>query len=47
MLNIVGCLVSGGVKPPRLGLMQKIVNKMNELAARLGNFSDHGRIECF
>jgi hypothetical protein len=44
VLNIVGSLGGGGVETPRLGLVKKIVNEMNELAARLGNFSNHNFI---
>ena len=41
MLNIVGRLGGGGVKAPRLCLMQEVIDKVNKLAARLGNFGDH------
>jgi hypothetical protein len=41
VLDIVGGLGCGGVETPRLGLVKKIVDKMNELPARLGNFGNH------
>src|SRR5476651_894329 len=41
MLNIIGSLGGGGIETPRLGLVKKIVDEMNELPARLGNFSNH------
>ena len=41
VLDIIGSCEGGGVETPRLGLVKKIVDEMNELAARLGNFSDH------
>ncbi len=47
MLNIVGSLGSGGVEAPRLGLMQEVVDEVNELAARLGNFGYHGRLRFY
>ena len=42
ILDIVGGLGGGGIETPRLGLVKKIVDEMNELAAGLGNFGDHG-----
>jgi hypothetical protein len=42
MLDIVGGLCGGGIETPRLGLVKKIVDKMDELATRFGNFDDHG-----
>jgi hypothetical protein len=44
VLDIVGSLGGGGVETPRLGLMKKIVDEVNELAARFGNFSNHNFI---
>jgi hypothetical protein len=41
VLDIIGSLGGGGVETPRLGLVKKIVDEMNELAARFGNFGDH------
>ena len=41
VLDIIGSLGCGGVETPRLGLVKKIIDEMNELAARFGNFSDH------
>ena len=41
MLNIVGGLGGGGVEAPRLGLVEEVIDEMNELAAGLGNFRDH------
>ena len=42
ILDIVGSLVGGGVKTPRLGLVKEVINEVNELAAGLGYFSNHG-----
>jgi hypothetical protein len=42
MLNIVGALGGGGVETPRLGLVQEVIDEMDELAAGLGYFGDHG-----
>ena len=44
VLHIVGSLAGRGIETPRLGLVKKIVDQMDELAARLGNFSNH---KCF
>jgi hypothetical protein len=44
ILHIVGGLGGGGIETPRLGLMENIVDEMNEFAAGLGNFRDH---RCF
>jgi hypothetical protein len=44
VLHIVGSLVGGGIETPRLGLVKKIVDEMDELAARFGNFGDHNFI---
>jgi hypothetical protein len=41
VLNIIGSLGRRGIETPRLGLVQKIVNQVNELTRRLRNFSDH------
>ena len=41
VLDIIGSLGCGGVETPRLGLVKKIVDEMNELAARFGNFGKH------
>lgn len=42
ILDIVGSLGRGGVKTPGLGLVKKIIDELNELAAGLGNFGNHG-----
>jgi hypothetical protein len=42
VLDIIGSLGGGGVEAPRLGLVKKIVDEMDELAAGFGNFGDHG-----
>jgi hypothetical protein len=41
VLNIIGGLCGRGIETPRLGLVKKVVDKMNQLAAGFGNFSDH------
>ena len=41
VLDIVGSLGGGGIEAPRLGLVQKVIDQMNELAAGCGNFGDH------
>ena len=41
ILDIIGCLGGGGVETPGLGLVKKVVNEVNELAARGGDFGDH------
>ena len=41
ILDILGRLSAGGIEPPRLGLVQKIIDKLNQLAAGLGDFSNH------
>ena len=41
MVNIVGGLGGGGVEAPRLGLVEEVIDEMDELAAGLGNFRDH------
>ena len=41
VLDIIGGLSGGGIETPRLGLVKKIVDEMNELAARFGNFRNH------
>jgi hypothetical protein len=41
VLDIIGGLGGGGVETPGLGLVKKIVDEMNELAAGLGNFGNH------
>jgi hypothetical protein len=41
ILDIVGSLGRGGIETPRLGLVEKIVYEMNELAAGFGYFGDH------
>jgi hypothetical protein len=43
VLDIIGGLGGGGIETPRLGLVKKIVDEMDELAARFGNFRNHGR----
>ena len=45
VLDIIGSLGGGGVETPRLGLVKKIVDEMNEPAAGFGNFGDHGFME--
>jgi hypothetical protein len=47
VLNIVGGLGGGGVEPSRPGLLQEVVNEMDELGAGLGYFGDHGRRNFF
>ncbi len=41
VLDIIGGLRGGGVKAPRLGLVQEIVHELDQLPARGRNFSDH------
>ena len=41
VLDIIGSLSGGGVETPRLGLVKKIVNEVNELAAGFSNFGNH------
>jgi hypothetical protein len=41
ILDIGGGLVEGGIKPPGLGLVQKIVDQVYKLAGGIGNFGDH------
>ena len=41
MLDIVGGLGGGGVEAPRLGLVQEVIDEVNELAAGLGYFGNH------
>jgi len=41
ILDIGGSLGGGGIEPPGLGLVQKVIDKLNELPAGLGDFSDH------
>jgi hypothetical protein len=45
ILNIGGGLVDGGVEPPGLGLVQEVVDQVNELAGGVGNFGDH--VVCY
>jgi hypothetical protein len=45
VLDIIGSLGGGGVETPGLGLVKKIVDKMDELAAGFGNFGDHGLLD--
>jgi hypothetical protein len=42
VVDIVGGLGGGGVEAPGLGLMQEVVDEVNELGAGLGDFGDHG-----
>jgi hypothetical protein len=42
VLDIGGGLVDGGIEPPGLGLVQKIIDQVNELAGGIGDFGDHG-----
>ena len=42
ILDIGGGLVDGGIEPPGLGLAQKIIDQVNELAGGVGDFGDHG-----
>ena len=42
VLDIGGGLVDGGIEPPGLGLVQKIIDQVNELAGGVGDFGDHG-----
>jgi hypothetical protein len=41
VFDIGGGLVDGGIEPPGLGLVQKIVHQVNKLAGGVGNFGDH------
>jgi len=41
MVNIVGGLGGGGVEAPRLGLVEEVIDEMDELCAGLGYFGDH------
>jgi hypothetical protein len=41
VLNIVGGLGGGGIEAPGLGLVKKVIDEVNELAAGFGNFGDH------
>jgi len=45
VLNIIGSLCRGSIEPSRLGLVKKVINQLNELAAGLGNFSNHKKSE--
>ncbi len=42
VLHIVGSLGGGGVEAPGLGLVEKVIDEVDELAAGFGNFGDHG-----
>jgi hypothetical protein len=42
VLDIIGSLGGGGVEAPGLGLVQEVVDQLDQLAAGLGNFGDHG-----
>jgi hypothetical protein len=42
VLHILGCLVRRGIEPPGLCSVQEIIDKVNKLAARRGNFGNHG-----
>jgi hypothetical protein len=42
VLDIGGGLVDGGIEPPGLGLVQKIVHQVQELAGGAGDFGNHG-----
>jgi hypothetical protein len=44
VFDIGGGLVDGGIEPPGLGLVQKIVHQVHKLAGGVGNFGDHGFI---
>jgi len=41
VLDIIGSLGGGGIETPRLGLVEKIIDEMNELAAGFGDFGYH------
>jgi hypothetical protein len=41
VLDISGGGGSGGIETPRLGLVKKVIDQMNELAAGFGDFGDH------
>jgi hypothetical protein len=41
ILDIGGGLVDGGIEPPGLGLVQKIVHQVHELAGGVCEFSNH------
>jgi hypothetical protein len=42
LLHVLGSLRRRRIQPSGLGLMEKIIDELNELAARLGNFCNHG-----
>jgi hypothetical protein len=42
VLDIGGGLVEGGVEPSGLGLMEEVVDQVDELAGGVGDFGDHG-----
>jgi hypothetical protein len=41
VLDIMGSLDGGGVETPRLGLVQEVVDQLDQLAAGLRNFGNH------
>jgi hypothetical protein len=42
VLDIMGSLGGGGVEAPGLGLVEQVVDQLDQLAAGLGDFGDHG-----
>ena len=42
VLDIIGSLGGGGVETPGLGLVEQVVDQLDQLAAGLGDFGDHG-----
>jgi hypothetical protein len=43
VLDIVGGLGGGGIEPAGLGLVEKVIDEVDKLAAGFGDFGDHGR----
>jgi hypothetical protein len=41
VFDIGGGLVDGGIEPPGLGLVEKIVDEVQQLSGRVGQFGDH------
>ncbi len=41
VLDIVGGIVGSGVEPAGLGLVEEVVDQVNELAGGVGDFGDH------
>jgi hypothetical protein len=43
ILDVVGSLRGRGIEPAGLGLVKKVIDEVDELAAGLGDFGDHGQ----